>query len=133
MNLDLSIWWTRCEVRSDVEHTMTVEIPALNHQVMPMGALEIPRFIPHTKPTPPDRSDTTEQDFRRSRINPTPPDHSDRLHPPNNPWVVGSIPIGPTKSREKGSVSASGLGEVFENLGIGSCACVASSLDLFKS
>src|ERR1035441_10501437 len=29
MNLDLSICWTKCEVRSDVEHPKKVEIPAL--------------------------------------------------------------------------------------------------------
>ncbi len=37
---------------------------------------KIPRKIPHTNLTPPDRSD--------------------RLHPPHNPSVVGSIPTGPT-------------------------------------
>jgi hypothetical protein len=65
-----------------------------------LSANEIPRFIPHTKPTPPDQSDTTGQDFHQFRMNPTPPDHSDRLHPPHNPSVVGSIPTGPTESAE---------------------------------
>jgi hypothetical protein len=52
--------------------------------------LVIPRFIPHTKPTPPD------QDANKFRTNPTSPDQSDRLLPPHNPSVVGSIPTGPT-------------------------------------
>jgi hypothetical protein len=57
----------------------------------------IPRFIPHTNPTPPDESDTTGQVFLQIRMNPTSPNHSDRMHPPHNPSVVGSIPTGPTK------------------------------------
>src|SRR5665213_1903525 len=96
MELDFSICWTKCEVRSDVEHTRKVEAPPLHHQVMPMGAFEIPRFIPHTKPTPPDESDITGPVFFQIRMNPTSPDHSDRLRSPHNPSVVGSIPSGPT-------------------------------------
>jgi len=61
-----------------------------------MGAFEIPRFIPRTKPTPPDESDITGQDFFEIRTNPTSPDRSDRMYPPHNPSVVGSIPTGPT-------------------------------------
>ena len=57
---------------------------------------KIPRKIPQTKPTPPDKSHTTGQVFFQIRMNPTPPDHSDRLQPPHNPSVVGSIPTGPT-------------------------------------
>jgi hypothetical protein len=58
---------------------------------------KIPRFIPHTNPTPPDESNTTGQVFFRIRMNPTSPGQSDRLQPPHNPSVVGSIPTGPTK------------------------------------
>jgi hypothetical protein len=58
---------------------------------------KIPRFIPHTKPTPPNESDATGQVFFQIRMNPTPPDHSDRMHPSHNPSVVGSIPTGPTE------------------------------------
>ena len=53
---------------------------------------KIPRKIPQTKPTPPDKSHTTGQVFFQIRMNPTPPDHSDRLLPPHNPSVAGSIP-----------------------------------------
>ena len=59
---------------------------------------KIPRFIPHTIPTPPDESDTTGQVFFQIRMNPTSPDQSDRKQPPHNPPVVGSIPTGPTTS-----------------------------------
>ena len=58
---------------------------------------KIPRKIPHTNPTPPDRSDTTGQVFVQNRTDPTPRDRSDRMHPPHNPSVVGSIPTGPTQ------------------------------------
>src|SRR5665213_3786628 len=61
---------------------------------------KIPRFIPHTNPTPPDQSDVTGQDFFQIRMNLTPQDHSDRLFPPHNPSVVGSIPTGPTRLGE---------------------------------
>src|ERR1035437_9546058 len=91
MSLDLSTCWTRCEVRSDVEHTKKVEVTAPHRLAMPMRAFEIPRFIPHTKPTPPDQTDTTGRDFIRIRMNPTPPDQSDRLHRSYNPSVAGSI------------------------------------------
>jgi hypothetical protein len=56
---------------------------------------KIPRFIPHTNPTPPDESNTAGQVFFRIRMNPTSPDQSDRLQPPHNLSVVGSIPTGP--------------------------------------
>jgi hypothetical protein len=52
----------------------------------------------HTKPTPPDQTDTTGQVFFQNRTSPTSPDHFDRLQPPHNPPVVGSIPTGPTNS-----------------------------------
>ena len=61
-----------------------------------VGWMKIPRFIPHTKPTPPDESDTTKQVFLQSRMNPPSPDHSDRFQSPYNPSVAGSIPAGPT-------------------------------------
>lgn len=38
---------------------------------------KIPRLFSHTKPTPPDESDTTEQVSLQFRMIPTPPDHSD--------------------------------------------------------
>jgi hypothetical protein len=59
--------------------------------------IAIPRFIPHTKPTPSDESDIAGQDFFGIRMKSTPPDHSDGMQPPHNPSVVGSIPTGPTK------------------------------------
>jgi hypothetical protein len=59
---------------------------------------KIPRKIPQTNPTPPDKSDTTGQIFFQIRMHPTSPDHSDRLQPPHNPPVVGSILTGPTAS-----------------------------------
>jgi hypothetical protein len=70
---------------------------------------EIPRFIPQTKPTPQDPTDTTGQDSFQNRTDPTPPDRSDRMHPPHNPPVVGSIPTGPTMLHirpQKGKVLA---------------------------
>ncbi len=54
------------------------------------GKSQIPDRCRQTDPTPPDEISFT------TGINPTPPDHSDRLHRPHNPWVVGSIPTGPT-------------------------------------
>jgi K+-transporting ATPase c subunit len=71
-------------------------------------ASKIPRFIPHTKPTPPDESDTIGQVFFQIRMNPTPPDHSDRMHPPHNPSVVGSIPTGPTNQALRHRAQLSG-------------------------
>jgi hypothetical protein len=66
---------------------------------------KIPRFIPHTNPTPPDESNTTGQVLLQIRMNPTSPDYSERLQPPHNPSVVGSIPTGPTrKNRARHSV-----------------------------
>jgi hypothetical protein len=64
------------------------------HATIPIQ--KIPRFIPHTNPTPPDESNTTGRVFFRIRMNPTSPDQSDRLQAPHNPSVVGSIPTGPT-------------------------------------
>ena len=61
------------------------------------GFQKIPRFIPHSKPTPPDEPDTTGRVFFQIWMNPTPPDHSDRMQSPHNPSVVGSIPTGPTQ------------------------------------
>ena len=46
----------------------------MNPRAIPIE--KIPRFIPHT--------------------NPTPPDHSDRMQPPHNPSIVSSILTGPT-------------------------------------
>jgi hypothetical protein len=59
---------------------------------------KIPRFIPHTKPTPTDHSDLTGPVFFQIRTIPTSPDHSDRMHPPQKPSVAGSIPTGPADS-----------------------------------
>ena len=58
-------------------------------------AANIPRFIPQTKPAPPDQSDPNGQVFFQIRMYPTPPDYSDRIPPPRNPSVAGSIPAGP--------------------------------------
>jgi hypothetical protein len=58
---------------------------------------DIPRFIPHAKPMPPDESGTTGQFFFQIRTNPPSPDHSDRAHPLHKPSVVGLIPTGPTE------------------------------------
>jgi hypothetical protein len=67
---------------------------------------EIPRFIPHTKPTPPDQTDATGQVFFQIRTSSTLPDHSDRMQPPHNPSVVGSIPTGPTDFPNPGPVQS---------------------------
>jgi hypothetical protein len=63
-----------------------------NDKMRSKVSTKILRFIPHTKPTPPDK------DFRHFRTKPTPRDQYDRLPPPHNPSVVGSIPTGPTSS-----------------------------------
>ena len=64
-----------------------------------MPIQKIPRFISHTKPTPPDEVDAIGQAFFPIGISPTSPDHSDRLLPSHNPLAVGSIPTGPTPSQ----------------------------------
>jgi hypothetical protein len=56
------------------------------------GDIEIPRFIPQIRPTPPDQNDTTVRNISQIRMDPTSRDHSDRMHPPHNPSDVGSNP-----------------------------------------
>jgi len=43
---------------------------------------KIPRYIPHTKPTPPGQSDATEQDSLKFSMSSTASDHTGRLPPP---------------------------------------------------
>ena len=66
------------------------------HAMIPIQG--IPRCIPHTDPSSPDQTDTTEQIFFQIRMYATSPDHSDRMHPRHNLSVVGSIPAGRTTS-----------------------------------
>ena len=86
-------------MRSESSRRARLVQPCETNWLATISVGRIPRFTPHTNPTPPDESDTTGQVFFQIRMNPTPPDHSDRLQPPHNPPVVGSIPTGPTMLR----------------------------------
>jgi hypothetical protein len=85
------------QMRSESSRRARLVQPCETNWLATISVGRIPRFTPHTNPTPPDESDTTGQVFFQIRMNPTPPDHSDRTHLLHNPSVVGSIPTGPTR------------------------------------
>src|ERR1035437_8302259 len=86
------------------------------HATISVG--RIPRFIPHTNPTRPDESDTTEQVFFQIRINPTRPDQSNHWYPPHTPSVVGSTTAGPTSRYERYQLQQQRFGHSGANLPI---------------